>query len=317
MNIVPAVTVGYLLDGVLGDPRWVPHPVRGIGHLITVGERWLNRSSNGFRLVAGGILTATVVLLSGGVAWGLVRFAGALHPLLADAVTALGTAVLLARRSLAEEAGENVYRPLAVGDLPTARRAVSRVVGRNTEHLDESEVARAAVETLAENASDGVVAPLLFALAGGLPALAAYKAINTLDSMIGHRDERYLYFGRVAARLDDLANWVPARITMLGLVVAASWYGLSVQTWRVALADGAGHASPNAGWPEAAMAGALGVRLGGLNFYEGEPHHSPIMNAGGRAVQPKDIPRAVLFMQTACHLVLFAGISMWIVVRVA
>lgn len=313
MNTVLAVAAGYLLDGMLGDPRWLPHPVRGIGSLISLCERWLNRGSAGFRLVTGCISAAFVVAVAGGLAWGLVWSASLVHPWLAHAVTAVGTGILLARRSLAAEAGENVYRPLAAGDLPAARRAVSWVVGRDTEHLDESAVARAAVETLAENASDGVVAPLLFALAGGLPALAAYKAINTLDSMIGHRDERYLYFGRVAARLDDLVNWIPARITMLALVVAAAPSG----AWRVALTDGGRHTSPNAGWPEAAMAGALGVRLGGLNDYDGEPHQSPFMNAAGRVVQPADIPRAVRLMHRTCHLVLLAGVLIGLMLRMA
>ncbi len=308
MNTAIPIVAGYLLDGLLGDPAWLPHPVRGIGWCIAAGERWLNRGGPAARLVAGGGLALAVVGISTGAAWAAVAAARLLHPWLGEAVTALGVAVLLARRSLAEEAGYAVHRPLVTGDLPAARRAVARVVGRDTEDLDTSQVARAAVETVAENASDGVVAPLLFALAAGLPGIAAYKAINTLDSMIGHRDERYQYFGRVAARLDDLANWLPARVTLAALVAAAFLSGRNAAgAARAALADGHRHKSPNAGWPEAAMAGALGVRLGGLNHYDGEPTASPLLNAGGRLVQPPDLLAATDLMQLACHLVLVAG----------
>lgn len=311
-----AVVVGYLIDGLLGDPRWLPHPVRAMGWLIAGGDRLLNRGGAARRLLAGALLTALVVGASAAVAWALAAAAQRVHPWLGAAVTALGVGVLLARRSLAEEAGTDVYVPLAAGDLPAARLAVSRVVGRDTAHLDESEVSRAAVETVAENASDGVVAPLLFAFAAGLPGIAAYKAVNTLDSMIGHADDRYLYFGRVAARLDDLANWLPARLTLLALVAAAALAGRDAcGAWRAALGGGGRHKSPNAGWPEAAMAGALGVRLGGLNYYDGEPSHGPRFNPSGRPPGPADILAATRLMHLACHLVLIACIFVSILLR--
>jgi adenosylcobinamide-phosphate synthase len=301
VKIALLVLAGYLLDGLIGDPRWLPHPVRGIGWLISQGERLLNRGGAAARLLAGALLSVSVVGLSVLVAWGL----GAL---LGDVLTVLGVGVLLARRSLAEEAGHAVWRPLMAGDLPGARRAVSWVVGRDSDRLDEREVARASIETLAENLSDGVVAPLLFALVAGLPGIACYKAINTLDSMIGHRDSRYLYFGKVAARLDDVANWLPARITMLALIAAAALLRLRpAAAWRAALADGGKHASPNAGWPEAAMAGALGIRLGGLNYYDGQPAPGPLLNPEGRLPEPPDIAAALRLMQVASHLVLIVG----------
>ncbi|HYF79488.1 MAG TPA: adenosylcobinamide-phosphate synthase CbiB, partial [Symbiobacteriaceae bacterium] len=288
--------------------RWLPHPVRGIGWLIDRGERHLNRGGPAARLVAGAVLTFAVVGVSALVAWGAVTGARLIHPLLGDLVTILGIGLLLARRSLAEEAGQAVCRPLMDGDLPAARRAVSWVVGRDTDGLDEREVARASIETLAENLSDGVVAPLLFALVAGLPGIAAYKAINTLDSMIAHRDSRFLYFGRVAAHLDDGANWLPARITLLALVAAAPLLGRDAGgAWRAALAGGGKHASPNAGWPEAAMAGALSIRLGGLNNYDGEPSQGPVLNPAGRLPEPTDIPAALALMQAASHLVLGVG----------
>jgi len=303
------VIAGYLVDGLIGDPHWLPHPVRGVGWLIQWGDRRLNRGAPWMRLALGGTLVVAVVSVTALAAWALGEGARQIHPLLGDLVTALGVGVLLARRSLAEEAGDSVYKPLAAGDLAGARRAVSLVVGRDTEHLDTSGVARAAVETMAENASDGVVAPLLFALAFGLPGIVAYKAINTLDSMIGHQDESYLYFGRVAARVDDLANWIPARVTMVALVAAAALTRRdAAAAWRTAKRDARKHCSPNAGWPEAAMAGALGVCLGGLNWYGGEPHRGPMFNPNGRPPAPADIQHAVALMQNACHLTLAAGI---------
>lgn len=309
MTVAVSVLAGYLLDGVLGDPRWLPHPVRGIGWLISSGERIFNRGCPCVRLAAGALLTLAVVGLTAGAAWALVEGARLVHPWLGAVVTAAGVGVLLARRSLAEEAGTAVHRPLAAGDLPASRRALSWVVGRDSVSLDGSEVARASVETLAENLSDGVAAPLVFALAGGLPAIAAYKAINTLDSMIGHRDDRYLYFGRFAARLDDLANWIPARITVLALIAAAALSGRDARAaWRSALTDGHRHKSPNAGWPEATMAGALGVRLGGLNYYDGEPHPGPFLNAEGRLPAADDILSAVRLIHLASHLILLAGL---------
>lgn len=314
MILTLAVLAGYLLDGLVGDPRWFPHPVRAIGWLIAVGERHLNRGGAVRRLLAGALLALAVVGLTAGLAWLLVAGAARLHPLLGHLVTALGTAVFLARRSLVDEAGHAVYRPLQQGDLPAARQAVSWVVGRDTDQLDESEVARAAVETLAENASDGVVAPLCFALAGGLPGIAAYKAINTLDSMIAHKDDRYLYFGRLAARLDDLANWIPARRTFLGLVVAAALTGGDGRAaWHTAWREAHHHGSPNAGWPEGAMAGALGLRLGGLNYYHGEPEQGPVLNAEGRPPTPDDIAKAANLVQGAAHLALISGLLLrWV-----
>lgn len=314
-----SILAGYLLDAVMGDPRWLPHPVRGIGCLIASGERSLNRGRPVVRVMAGAVLTLWVVAITAGVAWALVAGAGLLHPLLGDLVTAVGVGILLARKSLMAEAGTAIHQLLSAGDLPAARQALSWVVGRDTVHLDEADVARGAVETLAENLSDGVVAPLLFAMVGGLPAMAAYKAINTLDSMIGHRDDRYLYFGRFAARLDDLANWIPARVTALALIAAAGLQSLAVRAagrrglavraaWRAALADGPTHASPNAGWPEATMAGALGIRLGGVNYYDGEPHTGAFLNATGTKPGANDIHAAVRLGNLAAHLILVVGL---------
>jgi adenosylcobinamide-phosphate synthase len=273
----PRLAAAYALDVALGDPEWMPHPVRGFGVLIRTGERVLRRftCTESAELVAGGVLTASVVA----VAW----MAGRPRHGVWQVALAWTT---LATRSLLWEAG-SVARALEAGQIAVARGRLARIVGRDTELLDESEIARAAIETLAESACDGIVAPLYWLAVGGLPAAMAYKAVNTLDSMIGHREARYLYFGRVAARLDDGANFVPARLTALAIAVQRC--GAMQVWWR----DGGKHASPNAGQSEAAMAGALGVRLGGTNFYDGVRHDGAVLNAEGRSASVRDVRRAM------------------------
>jgi adenosylcobinamide-phosphate synthase len=193
----------------------------------------------------------------------------------------------LATRSLLSEA-HTVIRALEADDLELARVRLARIVGRDTEHLDETGIARAVIETLAESACDGIVAPVFWLAIGGVPCAMAYKAINTLDSMIGHREPPYLYFGRFAARLDDGINFVPARLTAMGIVTAAKFQGL--QIW---LRDGNNHASPNAGQTEAAMAGVLNVRLGGASMYEGVLHDTPLLNPEGHAPSVNDTRAAL------------------------
>ena len=211
-----------------------------------------------------------------------------------------------------------VEGPLQAGDLPTARRAVAMIVGRDTGDLSDSEVARATVETVAESAADGVIAPLLYLAVGGAPLALAYKAVNTLDSMIGHRDQRYADFGWASAKLDDLANWIPARIAavllIIGAVLTTRRLGQSLNGWRVFYRDGGKHPSPNSGRPEAAMAGILGVRLGGTNFYDGIPQARPVLGEEGRSVQPVDIASAAKVMASASMLgvLLAVGIA-WLV----
>jgi adenosylcobinamide-phosphate synthase len=267
--------LAYALDWLLGDPVWLPHPVRWMGRMIRSGERLLRRfgrtPSN--ELIAGLGLTVIIVGTFGVGSWVLLRWLRGWNQTLAMAASAYFAASTLATRSLLDEA-RAVRRLLVNGDLLSARQQVGRIVGRDTHNLDESEVTRAAIETLAESASDGIVAPMFYLAIGGVPAAMAYKAINTLDSMIGHRGKPYEFFGKCAARLDDIASFIPARVTALLFICAAwtlhlDWRG----AWRIMRRDGGKHKSPNAGRPEAAMAGALGVRLGGTNFYEGEAHH--------------------------------------------
>jgi adenosylcobinamide-phosphate synthase len=280
----PRLALAYALDLLFGDPEWFPHPVRGFGWLIRAGERWLRSFSKNPRneLLAGAALTCSIT----SIGWVLGRPKNPTWQVLL-AWTALAT------RSLLSES-HAVIRALEAGDLSAARRRLSRIVGRDTAHLNESEISRAVIETLAESACDGIIAPLFWLTTGGVSCAMSYKAINTLDSMIGHPEPPYRYFGRVAARLDDAANFIPARITAAGIVVAARLQKLdaecALQIWR---RDGNKHASPNAGQSEAAIAGALGVRLGGASCYDGHPHRAPLLYAEGRPPSVGDAKAAL------------------------
>lgn len=268
------ILIAVLLDLVLGDPRWLPHPVRFIGRLIEVLEGPARRAIPNARL-AGGV-TALAVILAAALATAiLIKVAGAIHPHLGDAVSILILYTTFAARDLAGHS-RAVYTALAAGDLPEARRLVSRIVGRDTGRLTEGEIVRAAVESVAENSVDGVIAPLFFAALGGPLAAMAYKAASTLDSTIGYKNERYIDFGRYAAKIDDGANYLPARIAAPILAVAAALTGQrGAAAWRIALRDGQKHLSPNAGIAEAAVAGALGIRLGGVMERRGCPVNLP------------------------------------------
>ncbi|UPU36664.1 adenosylcobinamide-phosphate synthase CbiB [Geomonas paludis] len=270
-----AVVLGaVLLDLVLGDPRALPHPVVGIGEMISSLEKPLRRMIPNVR-VAGVALLVITVGVSYALAASLIYAAYQLAPAAGFVVSLYLAWVSLAARSLHLESAK-VVRALQEGDLPAARVALSYIVGRETAELDEPEIIRGAVETVAENTGDGVIAPLFYLLLGG-PALAiAYKAVNTLDSMVGYKNDRYLEYGWASARFDDLANYVPARLTGLLMVLAAPLCGLDGDgAWRILRRDGRNHSSPNSGFPEAAAAGALGVRLGGANRYFGKIVEKP------------------------------------------
>jgi adenosylcobinamide-phosphate synthase len=266
----------------LGDPRWLPHPVRGIGRLAQWLEA-LSRRTLGATRIAGLATALSTYALAGAAAWGAIRLAVAVHPLAGDVMSILVIYTTVAARDLARHSMA-VLRPLAAGDLVEARRRVGAIVGRDTDRLDKAGVARAAVESVAESTVDGVTAPLLFAVIAGPVGAMVYRAINTLDSMFGHQDERYERFGWAAARIDDLANYVPARCTAPLVCLAALLLGLRPGlAWQTLLRDGRKHTSPNSGLTEAAMAGALGVQLGGLNHYDGQPLQKPTI---GQAIVP-------------------------------
>ena len=306
--ISPASFVlAYVLDWLIGDPSWWPHPVCWMGRMIRSGERLLRKVAQtpSSEFVAGLALTVLVVSAFGVGSWAVLRWLQSWNQTLGIVISVCLSASTLATRSLLDEAYV-VTRFLATGDLVSARQHLSRIVGRETHELDAQEVTRATIETLAESASDGIVAPMFYLAIGGAPAALAYKAINTLDSMIGHRGKQYEFFGKCAARLDDAASYVPARLTALLLVAGAwtlklNWRG----AWRILHRDGGKHESPNAGRPEAAMAGALGVRLGGTNFYDGEAHYGQHL---GDAQSPLDhrALRNALHVTVCVSLLMFA-----------
>jgi adenosylcobinamide-phosphate synthase len=262
------ILLALLLDLVIGDPPWLPHPVVAIGRLISVLDRnlrcrWLNER------LAGILLLAVVVIVSAGATWILLLELTFLLPLAGWIAAIVVSSTCLAARSLHTES-DRVASALLAGDLPLARRFLSYIVGRDTDRLEEPEIWRAVVETVAENTSDGIIAPLFWLTIGGPVAAMAYKAVSTLDSMVGYRNHRYLQMGWASARMDDLLNFVPARISALLLVIAAPLAGCSTaNAARITVRDRLNHPSPNSGHPEAAAAGALGVRLGGKARYSG------------------------------------------------
>jgi adenosylcobinamide-phosphate synthase len=282
MTRARAIASACLLDWIAGDPEWFPHPVRWMGRCTLLAESLLRRpgQSASDELLAGAALTAGLV---GAAYLGTAKAIEMAYRV--STVTGLATEILLgwtciASRNLIDES-LSVIRALEQKELIRARQKLSRIVGRDTEALSETEINRAVIETLAESACDGIVAPLVYIVIGGVPMAMAYKAVNTLDSMIGHADQRYFYFGKTAARLDDVANYLPARLTAMTLAVAAGMDNATSATsaWRIWRRDGRRHKSPNAGHPESAMAGALQVRLGGDNTYAGERVAAPLLGA--------------------------------------
>ncbi|MBI5686143.1 MAG: cobalamin biosynthesis protein CobD [Verrucomicrobia bacterium] len=308
MRLEYQIIVAFALDLLLGDPRWLPHPVKLIGRFAAALEAPLRRSIPNAR-AAGVIAVAIVLGVTGLVTLGLIHCASALHPLAGDIVSILLLYTAFAARDLASHANA-VYRALTNNNLAEARRRVGMIVGRDTARLDEREVVRATVESVAESLVDGVTAPLFFAVLGGPVGAMLYKAVNTLDSTFGYKDERYIQFGWASARLDDVANFLPARLTAPLVAVAAALLGHNpLRSLRIWLRDGRKHASPNAGLSEAAVAGALGVQLGGTNYYGGEPSEHPRMGDPTRPLERRDIPRANTLMLTtaALALVVFAS----------
>lgn len=288
--------VALLIDAAIGWPdriyARIGHPVTWLGRLIAALDRRWNRGES--RVWRGALASLLVILAA-------LLPALILQRVLGPVAAGLLAWPLVATRSLHDHL-RAVQVPLAAGDLAGARAATAMIVGRDVRQADSPALSRAAIESLAENASDGVIAPLFWAAIFGLPGIAAYKAINTLDSMIGHRTPRHQDFGRFAARLDDAANWIPARLTALLFAAAAR----SRQAWRIAVRDAGGHRSPNAGWPEAAMAGALGVRLSGPRVYQGRLSAEPWLNGDAPDPDAASIAGALRLYRRA--VAVFAGL---------
>ena len=307
-----AVLGGFVLDTLFGDPPWLPHPVVLMGKAISALEKRLRtrlpQTPQG-ELLGGAVVAFTLpvgtFLLTSLVCLGAAK----LSPWLGLAVQMFWCGQALAAKDLAQES-TNVYRALIKPDLPAARKAVSRIVGRDTQNLTLEGVTKAAVETVAENASDGVIAPLLYMLLGGAPLALTYKAINTMDSMLGYKNEKYLYFGRAAAKLDDVANYLPSRLAGLLWCVAAALTGNSPKgAWRIWRRDRRNHASPNSAQTESACAGALGVQLAGPAYYFGEYYAKPTIGDPLRPIEPEDIRRANRMMYAESVLALAVGLA--------
>ncbi|BAF59493.1 MAG: cobalamin biosynthesis protein CobD [Pelotomaculum sp.] len=309
-NYAIQVFLAYLVDLAVGDPRWLPHPVVVMGKIITFLEKLTRRFlKSPLALLAAGMLMAvalpagswyfTSLLLDW--AFNLNRWAGYFLSIWLMSTTIAG-------RGLAG-AAMKVHSLLNKGDLAGARREVGMIVGRDTDRMDKKEVTRAAVETVAENVVDAVVAPVFYAFLGGAPLAMAYRTVNTLDSMVGYKNEKYINFGMASARLDDLANFIPARITGAALVIAALILRMSPKrTFMSILRDAPAHPSPNSGIPESAVAGALGVRLGGINYYNGRESFRPYMGDEVVRLEPYHIKQTVGLMRLTSAMVVVLGV---------
>lgn len=302
-----ACITGFLLDFIFGDPVWLYHPVRVIGNFISFGEKTLRkifRKTPGGELAAGAVLWFLTAGLSFLIPFAVLAGAQMLHPVLRFLIESFWCYQILAARCLVNESGK-VYDRLKENDLPGARKAVSMIVGRDTENLTVEGVTKAAVETVAENTSDGVTAPLLFLILGGAPLGFLYKAVNTMDSMLGYKNEKYLYFGRFPARMDDVFNYIPSRTTALFMIAAAFLTGMDGKNaWKIYLRDCRKHASPNAAQTEAVCAGALRVRLAGDAVYFGRLYKKEYLGDSLRPIEAEDIRRAGRLMYVTAVLML-------------
>ena len=303
------VALAFLLDLLVGDPRWIPHPAVMIGKAIALMENLSRRiSRNPAALIITGLIT--VIVIVGGswwLTWFMLRWAYAFSFWAGTALTVWLISTTIAARGLSSAASE-IYGLLQKGDIDEARRKVGLIVGRDTVNMEPRCVVRATVETVSESIVDGVVAPLFYAFIGGAPLAMAYRAANTLDSMLGYRNERYINYGKASARFDDLVNYIPARLAGVFLL-AASWIlGMrSREALEAVLSDASGHPSPNSGIPESAVAGALGVRLGGLNYYDGCASFRAYMGKDLSPLEPLHINQAVKLMFLSSTIAVLAG----------
>ncbi|QNU67084.1 cobalamin biosynthesis protein CobD [Ruminiclostridium herbifermentans] len=319
MEILIAVFIGFILDLVFGDPQWLPHPVRLIGFLIAKGEKVIRKmfpeSKNG-EIVGGVILTLTIITFAFIVPVLILYFAGKVSPILKIAIHTIFCYQILAAKSLRTES-MRVYYQLKNNDITNARKYLSWIVGRDTESLTEEGITKAAVETIAENTSDGVIAPLIFLVLGGAPLGFLYKAVNTLDSMIGYKNEKYLYFGRFVAKLDDVFNFIPAIISAYIMIGASFLTGLDYKNaYKIYRRDKRNHSSPNSAKTEAVCAGALNVLLAGDAYYFGKLVKKQTIGDNNRAIEVKDIliTNRLMYVTAISAVVLMCGIRLIIII---
>lgn len=298
---------GFILDLILGDPHHFPHPVRVIGYFITKGEKIIrglfSKTKKGER-IGGTLLVLSVIVLTLGIVVLVLKLAYSIHYLVGFVVEVILCYQALATKSLKDESME-VYDALKKHDLEEARYAVSMIVGRDTKALTEEGVAKATIETVAENTSDGIIGPLFYLLIGGVPLAYVYKAINTLDSMIGYQNERYQYFGTFGAKLDDVVNYIPARLSAYIMILASMLCRLDAKrAYAVYKRDRYNHKSPNSAHTEAVCAGALGIQLAGDAYYFGKLCSKPTIGDAVRPVETEDIKRTNKLMYATCILTL-------------
>ncbi|MGO0061108.1 adenosylcobinamide-phosphate synthase CbiB [Brevibacillus fluminis] len=319
MHAAITLLLAYIVDRIVGDPRFLIHPVVVMGRVISWLEKQIRKGCRSDRALKWAGLLFPLVLVGGSylAVWVLLYALARLSPWLAWSAEIWLISTTIASKGLAD-AGMDIFHHLKKNDLPSARTALSMVVGRDTDKLDEPQIVRGAVETVAENMVDAIISPLFFAAIGGAPLAMAYRAANTLDSMVGYKDERYLHLGWASARFDDLANYLPARLCALFIVAAAWLRGQSgTGAWRMMRRDARKHPSPNSGFAEAGVAGALGIQLGGLNTYRGVPSHRALLGDPTRPLVADDIPRTVAIMHTGALIGvgLFAAVLLLIACR--
>lgn len=312
-----AIIAGFILDLIFGDPHWLPHPICLIGNLIGFIERNLRprlEPNKGALLLGGALMVIIVLVISFVVPMAILLAAGMVSPWLAFALETLMCYQIFATKCLRDESMK-VYTALHNHDLADARVKLSWIVGRDTQNLDEEEITKGAVETVAENTADGIIAPMFYMFLGGVPLAFLYKGINTMDSMVGYKNDKFLYFGRCAAKLDDLANLLPARITGLVMIGAAFVLGLDGKNaWKIFWRDRYNHLSPNSAMTESVTAGALNIQLGGDHFYFGKLVHKDTIGDDIRPVCPEDIVKTnrLLYMTAVLCLVLFSSVYLYL-----
>lgn len=313
MMTLGAIVAGFILDLIFGDPHWLPHPICLIGNLIGFLDKKLRRmlAPGETALLLGGALMVIIVLvIAFAVPYAVLTLAEHVNPWLRFALETVMCYQIFATKCLRDESMK-VYTALKDNDLVDARLKLSWIVGRDTKELDAAEVTKGAVETVAENTADGIIAPMFYMFIGGAPLAFLYKGINTMDSMVGYKNDTYLYFGRCAAKLDDLANLIPARITGLVMIAAAYCVGLNgAGAWKIFWRDRYNHLSPNSAMTESVTAGALNIQLGGDHYYFGKLVHKDTIGDDIRPVCAEDIVQAnrLLYMTAVLCLALFSVI---------
>lgn len=313
MFSLTSILAGFVLDLIFGDPHWLPHPICLIGNLIGYLDKRLRGAlagNNAALLYGGALLVVIVLTLSFGVPYLILALAERLHPYLRLALETLMCYQIFATKCLRDESMK-VYEALRSHDLEDARLKLSWIVGRDTKELTAEEITKGAVETVAENTADGIIAPMFYMFLGGAPLAFLYKGVNTMDSMVGYKNDKYLYFGRCAAKLDDLANLIPARLTGLAMIMAAFVCGYDgVQAWRIFWRDRYNHLSPNSAMTESVTAGALHIQLGGDHYYFGKLVHKDTIGDDLRPAEPEDIRAAnrLLYATAVICLALMSGV---------